>query len=67
MREYNFQCTQLFEATKYFLAQGMKLVLTEHINQDCVEEYFGRQRSAGYRCDNPSISEPADSDNTIQM
>ena len=53
--------------TKYLLTQGMEFVLTERINQDCAEEYFGRQRSAGCRSDNPSISEFGYNDNTIRI
>ena len=33
----------------------MEFTLTERFNQDCVEEYLQRQRSAGYRNENPSI------------
>ena len=57
----------VIEATKYLLAQGMGFVLTERFNQDCVEEYFGRQRSAGCRSDNPSISQFGYNVNTIRM
>ena len=46
----------VIEATKYLLAQDMEFSLTEHFNQDCVEEYFGLQRSATCRNDNPSIN-----------
>ena len=37
----------VIEATKYLLTKGMEFVLKEHSNQDCAEEYFGRQSSAG--------------------
>ena len=45
----------------------MEFKLTECFNQDCVEEYFGRQRSAGCRSDNPSISQFGYIDNTTRM
>ena len=54
------------EATKYLLTQGVEFVLTERFNQDCAEEYFGRQRSARCQSDNPSISQFGYNDNTIQ-
>ena len=43
----------VIEATKYLLTQGMEFVLTERFNQDCAEEYFGRQRSGRYQSDSP--------------
>ena len=36
----------VIETTKYLLTQGMEFALTERFNQDCAEEYFGRQKSA---------------------
>ena len=57
----------VIEAIKYLLGQGMEFVLTERFDQDCVEEYFGRQRSAGCRSDNPSISQFGCNNNTIRM
>ena len=36
------------------LSQLITLVLTEKVNQDDCEEYFGRQRSLGRRNDNPT-------------
>ena len=57
----------VIEATKNLLAQGMEFVLTERFNQDCVEEYFGRQRSAGRQINNPSISQFGYNNNTMRM
>ena len=57
----------VIKAIKYLLGQGMESVLTERFDQDCVEKYFGRQRSAGCRSDNPSISQFGCNDNTIRM
>ena len=45
------------EATKYLLAEGIKFVLTERFNQDCVEEYFKRQSQISeWQSMNKSIS-----------
>ena len=57
----------VIEATKYLLTQGVEFVLTERFNQDCAEEYCGRQRKARCRSDNPSISQFGYNDNTIRM
>ena len=57
----------VIEVTKYLLTQGMEFVLKERFNQDCAEEYFGRQRSAGCRSDNLSISQFGYNDNTIRV
>ena len=45
----------------------MEFVLTERFNQDCVEEYFGPQRSAGCRSANSLISQFGYNDNTVRM
>ena len=45
----------------------MEFVLTERFNQDCLEEYFGRQRSAACWSDNPSIRHFGYNDSTIRM
>ena len=46
--------------TKYLLSQpgseGLFL-LSERISQDPLENYFGKQRARGGRCDNPTIQE----------
>ena len=34
---------------------GVKCVLTEHLNQDPLEAFFGRQRMSCGRNDNPSV------------
>lgn len=48
------------EMTKYLLSQtgseGLFL-LSERISQDPLENYFGKQRSRGGRCDNPTIKD----------
>ena len=47
------------EMTQYLLSQpGDKLfLLSERISQDPLENYFGKQRSRGGRCDNPCFKE----------
>ena len=45
----------------------MPFVLTEKFNQDCVEEYFGRQRGLSRRNDNPTIQQFGYQANTIRM
>lgn len=43
-----------------------KFVLTEHFNQDPLENYFGRQRSLGSRKENPSLFDAGYNDNSIR-
>ena len=66
-----YECIQIsvysvIKATQYLRAQSMDFVLAQRFNQHCVEEYLGRQRSAGCRSDNPSISQFVYNDNTIR-
>jgi hypothetical protein len=45
------------ELVKFCLSiPGVKCVLTEHLNQDPLEAFFGRQRMSCGRNDNPSVS-----------
>ena len=57
----------LIEATRFLLAEGCKFVLTERFSQDCLEEYFGRQRQLGRRSDNPDIVQFGYNDNAIRV
>ena len=57
----------VIEATKYLLTKDIEFVLTERFNQDCTEEHFGCQRSAGYGSDNPSISQFGYNDKTVRI
>ena len=34
----------------------MPFVLTKRLNQDCLEEYFGKHRALGRRNDNPDLN-----------
>ena len=43
------------ELAKYLLSQKPGLfLLSERLNQDPLESFFGQQRARGGRCDNPS-------------
>ena len=57
----------LIEATKFLKAEGCKFVLTERFSQDCLEEYFGRQRQLGRRSDNPDVVQFGYNDNAIRV
>lgn len=44
------------EVSKYLLSySGVKAVLSERFNQDPLESFFGKQRSHGGYCDNPTV------------
>ncbi len=36
---------------------GVQFVLSEKLCQDPVESFFGKQRAAGGRCDNPTVEQ----------
>ena len=57
----------LIGVTKFLLANGAEYVLTNKLCQDPVEEYFGRQRAIGRRCDNPSMREFGYNDNKLRI
>ena len=38
------------------MSHGVGYVLTERFCQDTLENYFGRQKSMGYRRDNPNLT-----------
>ena len=40
---------------KFLLSQGMLFVLTERLNQDCLEEYFHKHQALGRHNDNPDL------------
>ena len=42
-------------------------VLSEHISQDPLENYFGQQRATGGRCDNPSVAECVVNANSLRL
>lgn len=45
------------EAIKFLLSTGFSSVLSERFMQDVVEDYFGHQRTARGRPDNPSAQQ----------
>ena len=46
------------ELARYLLNQeGVSYLLSEHFNQDPLEQFFGKQRAQGARCDNPTIQQ----------
>ena len=48
----------IVELTKELLGMpGCKYVLTEKFNQDPLEHFFGKQRGAGGRNDNPTVQQ----------
>ena len=57
----------VIEAVESLLISGMNCVLTERFCQDSVEEYFGRQRQSGHRCDIPSLQAFGYNDNAIRI
>ena len=57
----------IIEAAKYLLGIEMPFVLTEHFNQDSLEEYFGKHRSIGRRNDNQDLYHFGYNSNTICM
>ena len=55
------------EATRYLLKEGgVSYILSERFCQDYLENYFGRQRAIGRRCDNPNVRDVGYNDNTIK-
>lgn len=55
------------EAVKYLLSQGVEYVLGNRFCQDPVEKHFGRHRSLGRRCDNPSLWAFGYGENKLRM
>ena len=53
----------VIETIRYLLKNGMSFVLTENLNQDCVEDNFG----LGRRNENPSLFQFGYDSNTIRM
>ena len=54
------------EVCKFLLENGVQYILSERFCQDDLENYFGRQRAIGHRCDNPSVRDVGYNDNTIK-
>ena len=46
------------DVSKYLLSYpGVKAVFSERFNQDLLESFFGKQRSHGGHCDNPTVKD----------
>lgn len=46
------------DVSKYLLSYpGVKAVFSERFNQDPLESFFGKQRSHGGHCDNPTVKD----------
>ena len=43
------------EICKFLLEYGVPYILSEKFPEDDAENYFGRQRAIGRRCDNPTV------------
>ncbi len=55
----NISCSSVHAITasvKFLLRKGVKFVLTGKMNQDKLEQYFGKQRAAGGSNRNPTVS-----------
>ena len=55
------------KVVKFLLLQGMPFVLTERLNQDCLEEYFRKHRTLGRRNDNPDLKQFGYQSNTLRI
>lgn len=60
-------CNSVVELVKYALNKGMPFMLTAKLNQDVLEQHFGRHRSAGRRSDNPTMSAYMTQDNNFRV
>ena len=57
----------VIECTQFLLKNGVNAVLTEHFNQDILEEYFGEHRSLGRRSENPTVYQFGYQPNAIRI
>ena len=58
------------EVTHYLLKlpnTGPKYVLSDKFSQDCLENYFGKLRSKGGWCDNPTVKACLDSAQSLRV
>ena len=58
--------SSVVESVKYLLRAGVKFVLTDHVNQDPLEIFFGQHRVIGRRNDNPTLHQFGYDSNTIR-
>ena len=63
-------CESLFflskKVCKFLLQQGTLYIFSERFCQNDLENYFGKQRAIGRRCDNPTVRDFGYYDNTIK-
>ena len=52
---------------KFLLLQGMSFILTEILNQDCLEEYFGKHQAFGRRNENPDLKQSSYQSNNLRI
>ena len=65
MKDYRLSfCKEIF---KFVLEHGVPYILSEWFSQDDVENYIGRQRVTGERCDNPTVQDFGCNDITIKL
>ena len=55
------------KVVKFSLLQGMSFVLTERLNQYCLEEYFGKHRALCRRNDKPDLKQFGYQSNTLRI
>ena len=59
--------TSFVELTKYvYSLDGVKLFLSEWLNQDPLESFFGKQRQRGGGSDNPTVSQFINSTSSLR-
>lgn len=57
----------MVELIPQLLKNGVKYVLTDKFNQDCLEEHFGRQRSKLGGNDNPTLMQYGETELKLQV
>ena len=54
------------EVFNFLQQQGIPYILSERFCRDDLENYFGKQRAIGRRCDNLTVRDFGYNDNTIK-
>ena len=54
------------EVCKFLLQQGIPYILSKRFCPDDLENYFGKQRVIGRRCNNPTVHDSNYNNNTIK-
>ena len=63
---FKITVNSIIEAVEFVLQHEVSYVLTKHLCQDPLENYFGHQRALGARKDNPSLWNFGFNDNVIR-